>query len=319
MRVLQREFSKKEKAERLLSNLEKLKSEGAVADDQYEALRQKYSTAIELASDAITTRKEEMKVRLEEAEKSLVVYEQELKNLEVKFKVGELQADQYQREEQRNSLRLARAKQDIAKLQQAIASTSSEGVGGFIDVDLEAKGAAAKLGEIEVLTGPIELGAPGTVQGYIQDAINVIKNPMIFFERMRVGTGLLEPIIFGGVVCFITVFLLCLIRGVTLQFGILNFISLLLDFAVMAVVILIMTKLLQGEGNLESSVRIAAYSILPIVVWFIPYNIGILISLYGVYIMFAGMQKLHSLTAEKSAVAVFVTVVIYALLLSLLR
>jgi len=319
MRVLQREFSKKEKAERLLSNLEKLKSEGAVADDQYEALRQKYSTAIELASDVITARKEEMKARLEEAEKSVVVYAQELKNLEVKFKVGELQADQYQREEQRNSLRLARAKQDIAKLQQAIASTSSEGVGGFIDVNLEAKGAVAKLGEIEMLTGPIELGAPGTVQGHLQDAINVIKNPMTFFERMRVGTGLLEPMIFGGVVCFITVFLLCLIRGVTLQFGILNLVSLLLYFAVIAVVILIMTKLLQGEGNLESSVRIAAYSILPIVVWFIPYNIGILISLYGVYIMFAGMQKLHSLKAEKSAVAVLVTVVIYALLLSLLR
>ncbi len=319
MRVLQREFSKKEKAERLLSNLEKLKSEGAVADDQYEALRQKYSTAIELASDAITARKEEMKARLEEAEKSVVVYAQELKNLEVKFKVGELQADQYQREEQRNSLRLARAKQEIAKLQQAIASTSSEGVGGFIDVDLEAKGAAAKLGEIETLTGPLELGAPGTVQGYLQDAINVIKNPITFFEKMRVGTGLLEPMIFGGVVCFISMFLRLLFGEVPLGIGIMYFLSLVVGFAVGAIVILVMTKLLQGEGNLESSLRIVAYSILPIVVWFIPYNIGILISLYGVYIMFAGIQKLHSLTAEKSAVAVLVTVVIFALLLSLLR
>lgn len=318
MRVLQREFSKKEKAERLLSNLEKLKGEGAVADDQYEALKQKYSAVIEAASEAITERKEEMKARLAEDEKSVVVYEQELKNLEVKFKVGELQADQYQREEQRNSVRLARAKQEITALRQAISSTSSEGVGGFIDVNLDAKGAAVKLGEIETLTGPLQLGTPGTVQGYFQDAVNVIKDPTTFFEKMSVGTGLLEPLIFGGGVCFITAFLFCIVRGLALSSGILNFIALVLDFAVLALLILIMTKILQGEGNLESSVRIAAYSLLPIIVWFIPY-VGFLVSLYGIYIMFAGMQKLHYLSPERSAVAVLVAFIVFTVLFSLLR
>jgi hypothetical protein len=318
MRVLQREFSRKEKAERLLSNLKKLKREGVVDEDQYDALRKKYASAVEAASNAITARKDELKGQLQEAESSRAVLQQQVKDLEVKFKVGELPADQYQRLERSTSHRLAKTIQQIATLQKALSSSSSEDVGGFIDIDLEGKGAAAKLGEIEQVTGPLWAGEPGTLRGHLQDAIGVVKNPMAFFEQMRVGTGLLEPLIFGGGVCLVTAFLKSLFHQLALGTGILYFFSLAVGVVLASIVILILTKVLKGEGDLESSLRIVAYSSVPIIAWFIPY-LGIIISLYGVYILFAGLQKLHGLTPEKSAVGVLVVAVIYALLRYLWR
>ncbi|MBE9591857.1 MAG: hypothetical protein IMF19_00105, partial [Proteobacteria bacterium] len=50
---LQTAFSKREKNEKLLSNLEKLKVEGSVTDDQYGSMKSSYPQIIDKATSEI--------------------------------------------------------------------------------------------------------------------------------------------------------------------------------------------------------------------------------------------------------------------------
>ena len=100
-RELQMAFSRKEKNEKLLSNLEKLREEGSVIDEQYESMKSNYTEMINEATSAIEQIKNGLSRDLENEEKTLETYKQELKNLEVRFKVGELSADKYKKSEQK--------------------------------------------------------------------------------------------------------------------------------------------------------------------------------------------------------------------------
>jgi len=92
MRRLQLAFSKKEKAEKLLPNLENLKKEGSIDDDQYEAMRNEYISLLEEGKSEISAIKDELTQTLEASRTDLEAFTQELKNLQVRIKVGELPA-----------------------------------------------------------------------------------------------------------------------------------------------------------------------------------------------------------------------------------
>lgn len=139
MNRLQIAFSKKEKAEKLLPNLENLKKEGSIDDEQYEAMKSEYTSLLEAGKSEISAIKDELTGTLEASRTDLEAFTQELKNLQVRIKVGELPAAQYERRVQKTRSKIEDLKKKITETEKLLQARSSTDVGGFIDVQLGKK------------------------------------------------------------------------------------------------------------------------------------------------------------------------------------
>lgn len=139
MRRLQIAFSKKEKTEKFLPNLENLKREGSIDDEQYEALKSEYTSLLEESKAEISAIKDELTRTLEASREDLEAFTQELKNLQARIKVGELPAAQYERRVQKTRSKIEDLKKKISETEKLLQANSSAEVGGFIDVQLGKK------------------------------------------------------------------------------------------------------------------------------------------------------------------------------------
>jgi len=142
---LQMALSEKERAESLLSNLEKLKEEGTIDETQYESMKSQYTQMLNSANTEIERIKTEINSEIESEQRDSGVYKQELSNLEVRFKVGELGAEEYRKSEQRTRSKLDKTESKIAELSKLYEAKSAADVGGPV--------AAGKSIEIGVGTG----------------------------------------------------------------------------------------------------------------------------------------------------------------------
>ena len=316
MKILQQGFSKKEKAERLLSNLEELKSQNSIEEAQYNTLKQKYSTAIQEARAAIEKRKGELKTKLAEIEKNVAIYDQELKNLATKFKVGEFNADIYKKKERAVEERKSKLENEKKNVEPWINAKSSADVGGFKEVDLEQKPKIRPidLERITEISKGIAIGDAGTPQGHIQNAIDVITNPVEFFSKLSPVGGILEPLVFGAFVILIYVLGLFIFRFQGHFFGyiIIYYIAMMIGLFVFAIILMIVSKILEGSSGFEDSFRIVAYSSVPIALSFIPY-IGILLTFYSIYIMIIGIEKFHKIERGKAIAIGIITYILSGL------
>ena len=93
--ILRTALIHKEKAEVFLSNLEKLRSDGAVNDVSYNALKMEYSSNLQHALAKIDLIRQDLNKRINMKSTELSVYKQELANLDARFKVGQLSAAAY--------------------------------------------------------------------------------------------------------------------------------------------------------------------------------------------------------------------------------
>ena len=71
---LQIAFSEKERAETLLSNLEKLKEEGVIDETQYESMKSEYTQMLNSANTEIEQIKNEISREIESEQRDLGVY-----------------------------------------------------------------------------------------------------------------------------------------------------------------------------------------------------------------------------------------------------
>lgn len=130
---LQEAFSKKEGAENLLANLENLKKGGGIDETQYTPMKNEYAKTLNEANVEIGHIKNMVSVELAARHRDLDVYNQELKNLELRFKVGELNADAYQKANQRTRQKIEKIEQKLSELKGFAESKSSIEVGGYIE------------------------------------------------------------------------------------------------------------------------------------------------------------------------------------------
>lgn len=105
-------YSAKEKAELLLSNLDKLKAEGSIEEAQYEVLKTEYIKMGDDAMSKINSIKVELQKQLDDKTRELDVYKQELSNLEARFKVGQIPAETYLKQEKRLRKKIAELQKD---------------------------------------------------------------------------------------------------------------------------------------------------------------------------------------------------------------
>lgn len=127
-------YSVKEEAELLLSNLENLKADGSIADAQYEMLKAEYTKISDDALLKVDTIKTELQKVLDDKTRELGVFKQELSNLEARFKVGQIPAETYLKQEKGPKRKVIELERQVSELQTLVNSTCSADIGGAVPV-----------------------------------------------------------------------------------------------------------------------------------------------------------------------------------------
>jgi type VI protein secretion system component Hcp len=95
LKNLVKALTEKAETEKFLSNLEKLKADGSVTPDMYPDMKAEYEQRLKTAANEVERIKNELMKQLSAKNFELEAYQQELKKLEVKHKVGELSAENF--------------------------------------------------------------------------------------------------------------------------------------------------------------------------------------------------------------------------------
>ena len=145
MRNLRVALSKKEKAEQLLERLNELKESNEVDDAAYEAKREQYERLVKEGETELEAIRSALTTKLESLKRGLEKYPQELKELELKSKLGEIDANAFMRQDQRLRARIKRLEDDAEETERYLSAETAEAAGGFIDVSVDGKSPTTRL------------------------------------------------------------------------------------------------------------------------------------------------------------------------------
>lgn len=124
-RELRLAFLNKEKAELFISNLERLFSDKTVNESSYKVLKAEYTASLQLANSKIEQIKQELNKRLTLKTRELDIYKQELANLDARFKVGQLSADEFIKLSKNPERKIALLENQISHLNTLISARHS--------------------------------------------------------------------------------------------------------------------------------------------------------------------------------------------------
>jgi len=122
-------FATKDEVEGFLANLEKLKADGSVTEEQYTTTRKEYHRRLGVATSEIARTKNQLKEQLEANQRDTETRREELGNLEVKHKVGELSLEGYQSSEQKLRAEIEKLEQYSERLTLLIQADSAADIG----------------------------------------------------------------------------------------------------------------------------------------------------------------------------------------------
>jgi len=131
---LQEAFSRKEKIESLLSNLEELRAKGGIEEEQQSKLKTDYNKSLLETTVDIQKIKERLSERIVSLQKELEVRKTESKDLDTRFKVGEVDAESYRKQGRNLSQEITKSDEEIAKYKTLLGAKTAAEVGGYIDV-----------------------------------------------------------------------------------------------------------------------------------------------------------------------------------------
>jgi hypothetical protein len=165
MRKLQIEYSRKEKLEKLLSNLDSLQKDGQVTAEQYNSIKENYENLRSAAVKALENIKGTLKRDIEKKQNELKDLKQSLENLDVRFKIGEMPEADFQKARDKIQRTIQTRQEEVTNLQNLLNTKSSSDVGGYVEVKIEApKGLSSAIEEML----PASLsGSSGISSGFI--------------------------------------------------------------------------------------------------------------------------------------------------------
>ncbi len=172
--------------------------------------------------------------------------------------------------------------------------------------------------------GEFNIGDP--VQSFINTVRNVITAPVGFFRGIRREGDLVIPLIFA-IICYevaaILGGLLALV-GISGQQGFGSFLASLVLAPIFATIGLfigagilhLLVMLIVGSRNagFAGTFRVSAYSSVTSLVSWIPV-IGLIASLYGIYLAIVGVREVHNTSTGKAAIVVLIPAVVVILLI----
>lgn len=145
MRNLRIALSKKEKGSQLLERLNELRESDEVDDVAYESKREQYERLVKEGETELEAIRGALSTKLESLKRGLEKYPQELKDLELKSKLGEIDASAFMRQDQRLRTRIKKLEDDAEETEKYLAAETAEAAGGFIDVSIDGKSSATRL------------------------------------------------------------------------------------------------------------------------------------------------------------------------------
>ena len=129
-------YSMKERAELLLSNLDKLKTEGAITEVEYKTLKSEYVNMLDEAIPWIESIKAELQKVLDAKRRELGGFEEELGIVRARLKVGEISAETSRGQGRPLEEKVRQLEREVAELQGLVDSGCSGEVGGRRDISL---------------------------------------------------------------------------------------------------------------------------------------------------------------------------------------
>ena len=169
----------------------------------------------------------------------------------------------------------------------------------------------------------VEFNYSDPVQSFINAVRGVVTAPVGFFRSIRRQGDFVNPLIFA-IICYEVSAILGGI--IALAFGsrgfggflvsiILTPIGAAIGLFIGAGILHLLVMLIVGSRNsgFEGTFRVSAYSSVTSLVSWIPI-IGLIASLYGVYIAIMGIRETHSTTTGKAALVVLIPVVVVIVL-----
>lgn len=205
-RELQKAFSAKEKFETLLTNLDELKTEESIPDDLFNSMKTEYQQSLKQAIETINQVKEKLKGDVRAEEINIQRYNQELQNLNTRFKVGEISSENLQKSEQRIQRRLQRSLDFVEELKRLQASQSSVDVGGYVDTKAGGMTGRVPLGgslTFSSVSVPRMDNVVSTIQGTSMTDFSEFRADLN--EILESPLNLIGPA--GGLVFFISIFM----------------------------------------------------------------------------------------------------------------
>jgi len=130
-------LSKKEKGEQLVARLKELQKEGELEEGQFEEKKAQYAQLIEEGEKEVETIRNSLSAKQDALNRDLERYPAELKDLELKSKLGEIDSNQFARKEQRLRSKIDRLEKDLETTSGLLAAKTAEDAGGFIDIQLD--------------------------------------------------------------------------------------------------------------------------------------------------------------------------------------
>lgn len=121
-------FSHKEKVEFFLANLERLYSDKSVNEASYNTLKNEYSSSLKIALSRIEQIKQELHKKLRTSTHELSIYKQEFANLDARFKVGHLNANEFQKLSKNPAKKLFQLENEVAHLNHLISTQQSSDI-----------------------------------------------------------------------------------------------------------------------------------------------------------------------------------------------
>jgi peroxiredoxin len=149
-------FSKKEKVELFLANLDKLKAEGSVDGTLYQDLSAEYIVILEEVNSSIKSIKAKLRKELDRKAEELDTLQKERDLLEARFSVGEMRSQAYWAQAKPLEKKIGQLKKEVPKLRVQVNATSSAELGGPTRVDipkLKVKKAKPKVIAVEKAVG----------------------------------------------------------------------------------------------------------------------------------------------------------------------
>ena len=145
VRNLRIALSKIEKGSQLIERLNELKKSDEVDDAAYESKLEQFETLVKEGETELEAIRGVLTTKLAALRRDLERYPQELKDLELKSKLGEIDASAFMRQDQKLRARIKKLEDDVEETDRLLAAETAEAAGGFIDVAVDGKSTTERL------------------------------------------------------------------------------------------------------------------------------------------------------------------------------
>ena len=157
-----------------------------------------------------------------------------------------------------------------------------------------------------------ELDMKNFVQSFIGVVKTVLIKPKEFYQNMPTTGGFPSPLIFLAICLGISAFLSAIIWGTVAGFFFFLIFGLIVSFITAGILHVIAQQFFEGKGTYEGTYRVVAYAgVVSLISWLsvIPVLGGLiafLAFLYGFYLQFVGVAKVHQITQGQAVVTVLI-------------